>query len=1064
MSLQLISQPYRLNKTINLLRSLVAIMLGLHYIGFATKTSAQIVPDTSLPTNSVVEIENGVFWIRGGSRSQTYLFHSFNEFSVPTGTVSLFDNPVGVQTIFARVTGSSQSIIDGIVGANDTASVFLLNPNGIIFGENASFEIGGSFVGSTADRVVFADGTLFGTDTRNNSLLTISIPIGLQFGGDPGAIVNRSRANPDPVRGGVPRGLEVSPGQNLVLIGGEIRLDRGYIFAPGSTVEIASFAANSYVEFGNYHGSQYQDIYAESSWIDVSNFGVSLPTGNITLTGRNIHLTDGSVFSSIGINGDFVSNGDITLHASEKLTLSGFGFIGDLPSQTAISTSTSSGDAGNISIKASSVQILEGASLTSVVVPFFDENQQPLTNSGNGGSITINATNYLEVSGYNSIFGVSNINVTTLDRGSAGHIAIESPNLRVVNGGQITAESDAFPSQIEQATGEGGSIFISSENVEVAGSGIEFDGTNIASQIDVSSESLGPAGSLEIKGDRLIISDGAEITASSGFGDAGNISIQNENIYLDRGTILAETTSGQGNIFLNSNNIQLRDRSQITANATGEAMGGNIAIATDTLTLLDESSITANAIIGQGGNIRIDAAGIFQEDASEIQASSQLGRDGEVNFNLDRAALPDTQRQNDIEPLPSLPENFCDRIPFQQQQLRLIEADSVVVSDGKTRLFSRNSSTIDPRDPRQRTYRSALKSAIATAIDRKDLQQATLYIEQLQLLDLQPFYADPCWRDRQVSPNTAIVYTTFLDGKLVVIYEQDGMFALHTENVAIGEVEANVVALRSSLTSPDIESINQQLQWFHNLLLEPFQDNLNDVDRVTFVLDGALRNLPIAALYDGDRYLIEKYSFTVTPSTRLFMGESVDRPDILAVGLSESRHGYPALPGVEKELGEVDASVLMNEQFTRSELREHLDRETGILHVASHAEFSDPENSFILAWDGKISMAEFGEIIGDRPGQPLDLLVLSACQTATGDNNSAVWGIAGLALRSGASSLIATLTLTRDDVTQMVMTEFYRQLQDGIDRPEALRQALLTVLESRYYHPARWGVFTLIGN
>ena len=162
-------------------------------------------------------------------------------------------------------------------------------------------------------------------------------------------------------------------------------------------------------------------------------------------------------------------------------------------------------------------------------------------------------------------------------------------------------------------------------------------------------------------------------------------------------------------------------------------------------------------------------------------------------------------------------------------------------------------------------------------------------------------------------------------------------------------------------------------------------------------------------------------------------------------------------------MGEVDASVLMNEQFTHSELREHLDRGTDILHVASHAEFSDPENSFVLAWDGKISMTEFGQIIGDRPGQPLDLLVLSACQTATGDN-SAVWGIAGLALQSGASSAIATLTLTRDDVTQMVMAEFYRQLQDGIDRPEALRQALLTVLESRYYHPARWGVFTLIGN
>ena len=169
---------------------------------------AQIVPDNTLPINSTVTPDCTVCTIDGGTVRGANLFHSFSEFSLPTGSEAFFNNALQIQNILSRVTGNSVSNIDGLIQANGTANLFLLNPNGIIFGQNASLNIGGSFFASTASSLVFADGTVFSAkpDTSTPPLLSVSVPLGLQYGSNPGGIQ---------VQGAT---LEVGVGQTLALV------------------------------------------------------------------------------------------------------------------------------------------------------------------------------------------------------------------------------------------------------------------------------------------------------------------------------------------------------------------------------------------------------------------------------------------------------------------------------------------------------------------------------------------------------------------------------------------------------------------------------------------------------------------------------------------------------------------------------------------------------------------------------------------------------------------------------------------------------------------------------
>ena len=265
---------------------LIALNSGLACLVFQTSISAQVVPDNTLPQNSIVT--NNL--ITGGTVSGTTLFHSFQEFSNPTGAAIVFSPNSGVQNIFARVTGTQRSLIDGLLAVNGGANLFLLNPNGITFGQNAQLRVNGSFIASTADSIQFAKGGEFSAKTpQAPPLLTISTPIGLQFGNRSASIVNQAIA------------LSVPSGQTLGLAGGEIRLDNGTLTSLGGAIFLVSADSFGTVQLnglnlGETNVQQFGNIeLSGSASINASGSGggaIQIRGGNVTLRDRARLISD----------------------------------------------------------------------------------------------------------------------------------------------------------------------------------------------------------------------------------------------------------------------------------------------------------------------------------------------------------------------------------------------------------------------------------------------------------------------------------------------------------------------------------------------------------------------------------------------------------------------------------------------------------------------------------------------------------------------------------------------------------------------------------------------------
>ncbi len=263
----------------------------------------QIIPDRTLPNNTIVNVNNNINYISAGTRVGANLFHSFQNFSLPTGNVAVFDNPVDIQNIISRVTGNNISNIDGLIKANGNANLFLINPKGIIFGPNAQLGIGGSLIGTTANSIKFADGSEFSAVNPNPpSLLAINVPVGLQFGTNPQSITNQSQVTsllPLPsVDPSIPLpknvGLEVMPGQTLALIGGDIILNNGNLTVSSGEIHLGSVANAGLVNL------QTTPVGLSFDYSNILNFG------NITANNSTIN-TSGIGGGKVDIKGAIFS-------------------------------------------------------------------------------------------------------------------------------------------------------------------------------------------------------------------------------------------------------------------------------------------------------------------------------------------------------------------------------------------------------------------------------------------------------------------------------------------------------------------------------------------------------------------------------------------------------------------------------------------------------------------------------------------------------------------------------------------------------------------------------------
>ncbi len=381
-------------------------------------------------------------------------------------------------------------------------------------------------------------------------------------------------------------------------------------------------------------------------------------------------------------------------------------------------------------------------------------------------------------------------------------------------------------------------------------------------------------------------------------------------------------------------------------------------------------------------------------------------------------------------------------------------------------------------------YRQLVSLLLKEGDNQANLQQARDVMEALQLAELDNFFQDACLDTNpvaleEIDTQAAVIYPIILPDRLEVILSIPNQPLTHYATLLTqAEVEATLKTLYSALSPgyPRNERL-QVSQEVYNWLIQPAEAAMasQDIKTLVFVPDGFLRNLPMAALYDGEQYVLEQYRIVFSPGLQLFpQGLSQEELRLLAAGLTEARQGFNPLPGVDEEIAQVsqqvNSKVLFNETFTFGTFKELINNESfPIVHLATHGQFSsNPEETFLLTWSDRISIEDFDLIFQKRRLgllQPIELLVMSACQTAAGDNRATL-GLAGFALRSGAKSTIASLWSVSDESTSIMMREFYHQLTDlKVSKAEALRQAQLSLLEKPLYqHPYFWASFVLIGN
>jgi CHAT domain-containing protein len=266
-------------------------------------------------------------------------------------------------------------------------------------------------------------------------------------------------------------------------------------------------------------------------------------------------------------------------------------------------------------------------------------------------------------------------------------------------------------------------------------------------------------------------------------------------------------------------------------------------------------------------------------------------------------------------------------------------------------------------------------------------------------------------------------------------------------------------------------------QQLYNWLIRPFEPALVPlhINTLVFVPDGILRTIPIAALHDGNQFLITKYAVATTPSLSLTDPRPIQREKVkvLAVGLTATVQEFPSLPSVSTELQEIQSlyptHLLLNQEFVIARMAKELrNDQLNVVHIASHGQFSkDTKETFLLTFDGKLTMDQLEQLVGlfRFRDTPLELITLSACETAVGDDRAAL-GLAGIAIKAGARSALATLWYIDDPASSILVAEFYRQLQEpSVSRAVALQRAQIRLLSApRYRHPGYWSPFLLINN
>jgi filamentous hemagglutinin family protein len=596
------------------MKALIVSVLGILLLPKIAWAQSVIVPDDSLGAERSEVTQNAqglpVEEIGGGAQRGQNLFHSFREFNVDAGRGAYFAIPnFDIRNVLTRVTGGNGSNIQGTIGTVSPGGVrvpnvnlFLINPNGITFGENASLDVGASFFATTASGVQLGDGVFSATQPEQpTDVLTVD-PSAFLFGSNtPGSINVRSR-NTQLNFGSQTVGLQVPNGETLFLLGGDVVIDGGRLNAYGGRVEIGA-------------------VEADITFTNASQVDVSLDQGgDVTLTARNIGLLGSSVKAGIdsgrGVKGNRA--GDIYLNASGEVRLERESAIANSVFQDAI------GNGGNLIINANSLFVTSGSQLTSATI-----------GQGDAGDVSISAGSLIVTDG-------AQLNSSTFGQGDAGDISITVRDTATFDGRSSSAGSIVD----RTAVGKGGTLSLS------AGSLIVTDGA----QLNSSTFGQGDAGdiSITVRDTATFDSEGAagSTVQPTAIGKGGTLSLSAGSLIVTNGAQLTSSTSGQGDagdVSISAGSLIVTDGAQLNSSTFGQGDAGDISITVRDTATFDGRSSSAGSIVdrtavGKGGTLSLSAGSLIVTDGAQLNSSTfGQGDAGDISITVRDTATFDSE-------------------------------------------------------------------------------------------------------------------------------------------------------------------------------------------------------------------------------------------------------------------------------------------------------------------------------------------------------------------------------------------------------------------------------------
>lgn len=617
-------------------------------------TTAQIIPDRTLPVNSRINLVGNTIQIDGGTSRGQNLYHSFSEFSLIAGEIAAFNNKSNVQNIISRVTGQLPSNIDGLLKANGNTNLFLLNSNGILFGPNARLESGGSFLASTANSVRFEDGSEFTSSALEATpILSVRTPIGLSFRSQTGNIVVQGDGHRLRGPGGEPvtafdtfgPGLEVQSGKTLGLIGGGITLDGAVLSAKSGNLLIGGvnqgFVAINESFFGYTIDYSESSTFSDVALTNKASLSASgLGNGSIHVQGRNITIDKGAI-AIIQNFGSFPS-GDLEFTAAQQLSISGTDPVSRILSGI-YSESFGTGNGGTIRISSPKLILSEAGMITTKTFGL-----------AKAGDIFLDIPELTQISGVSprtpSAFSSVN-SLTGNSSGRTGDISLSTKNLSITDG--------ALLGTLSVSSGKGGDVVINASD-SIFVSGVEKSLLTPA-LITASAFRDGDAGSVTINTSTLVVRDGGRVDSSTTFsGSAGKVTINASELVEVTGTVpgsrnpslitssanilddsLLETfpifrpIGTSGDVVIKTKNLLVNDGGRISVQNDGPNDAGQLNIFADRISLKSNGTLSARSTGVNGGSIQILSNSLILNNSNITATTEGNGTGGNIDITTE---------------------------------------------------------------------------------------------------------------------------------------------------------------------------------------------------------------------------------------------------------------------------------------------------------------------------------------------------------------------------------------------------------------------------------------------